>query len=250
MLMLQISSTSMTRPWTKHAPRRKIVLRKVPDCPWFDGVCATSKKLTRRLERHFKNSPSDEREHCWRTQAKLQRRLFQQKRCNYLRDNIECATVNCRALWKSLNTLLTPPPDTSLRISPDTLLDYFENKVKAIQESTKDPPVPDFSTLPPSVHSLCKFDEDTTAEVERLLNDSSTKQCELDSAPVWLLKSLCMVFAPILALLINVSIVQGVSPRKTQACHHSTSSKETRTGPDRSDQLSSYFKLVLHFETC
>src|SRR6218665_1658993 len=61
-------------------------------------------------------------------------------------------------------------------------------------------------TLPRPVHSLCKFDEVTTAEVERLLSDSSTKQCELDSAPVWLLKSLCMVFAPILALLIDVSI--------------------------------------------
>ena len=41
----------------------------------------------------------------------------------------------------------------------------------------------------------------------------------------------------------------GVSTLKTQAYHHSTSSKATRTGTDRSDQLSSHFKLVLHFET-
>ena len=63
------------------------------------------------------------------------------------------------------------------------------------------------------VHSLCKFDEVTTVEVERLLNDSSTKQCELDSASVWLLKSLCMVFAPILALLIKVSIQDAILPQ-------------------------------------
>ena len=98
--------------------------------------------------------------------------------------------------WKRSSTLEIsqhtphPPPDTSLRISPDTLLDYFVNKVQAIRESTKDAPVPDFSTLPPPVYSLRKFNEVTTAEVERLLSDSSTKQCELDSAPVWLLKSL------------------------------------------------------------
>ena len=176
------------------------------------------------------------------TQVKLQRRLFQQKRCNYPRDNIECATGNGRALWKSLNTLLTPPPDTSLRISPDTLLDYFENKVKTIRESTKDAPVPDFSTLPPSVHSLCKFNEITTAEVERLLGDSSTKECELDSAPVWLLVSVHGLCSDPRSPHQRIHS-SGVSTRKTQAC--STSSKETRSG-----QLSSYFKLVLHSETC
>jgi hypothetical protein len=83
-----------------------------------------------------------------------------------------------------------------------------------IRESTKDTSMPDFSTRPPLAHSLCKFDEVTTAEVEKLITDSSTKQCELDSAPVWLLKSLYTVFAPILALLINVSITQAYLPAK------------------------------------
>src|SRR6218665_3767729 len=36
----------------------------------------------------------------------------------------------------------------------------------------------------------------------------------------------------------------GVSTRKTQACHHSTSSKETRTRPDRSGQV------IVLFQTC
>src|SRR6218665_1632383 len=92
--------------------------------------------------------------------------------------------------WKRSSTLEisqhTPHP-TSKHLSTHIprYLDYFENKVKTIRESTKDAPVPDFSTLPPSVHLLCKFDEVTTAEVERLLSDSSIKQCELDSS-VWL----------------------------------------------------------------
>src|SRR6218665_510698 len=158
---------------------------------------------------------------------------------------------NARALWKSLNTFLNPPPDTFLRISPDTLLDYFENKAKAIRESTKDAPVPDFSTLLPPVHLLCKFDEVTTAEVERLLSDLSTTQCELDSAPVWLLtcKSLCMGFAPFLALLINVSIVQASLPAKHKRAIIRPRVKKPGLDPDRSGQLSSNFKLVLHFKT-
>src|SRR6218665_2687585 len=55
----------------KHAPQRKIVMRKVPNCSWFDGVCAASKKLTHQLERHFKNSPSELREHSGQTTTQV-----------------------------------------------------------------------------------------------------------------------------------------------------------------------------------
>src|SRR6218665_3903533 len=104
----------------------------------------------------------------------------------------------------------------------------------------KNAPIQDFSTLPPPLHSLCRFDEVTTAEVERLFkSDSSTKQSELDSAPIWLHKSLCMVFSPILALLINVSIAQAFLPAKHKHAIIRPRIKKPRTGPDRSGQLSS-----------
>src|SRR6218665_3936838 len=90
--------------------------------------------------------------------------------------------------------------------------------------------MPDFSTLPPPAHSLCKLEEITTAEVQRLISDSSTKQYSLDFAPVRLLKSLTIVPATILAILINVSIAQSSRPAK-QEYHHSTSCKETGICP-------------------
>ena len=65
-------------------------------------------------------------------------------------------------------------------------------------------------------HKTCTvmpaFDEVTPDEVEKLLGDSTTKQCELDTAPVWIMKTLRAVFAPILALLINISISQATLP--------------------------------------
>jgi len=48
--------------------------------------------------------------------------------------------------------------------------------------------------------------------VHKLIKDSSSKQCELDSIPTWLLKSLHSVFAPILASLINISLSQAHLP--------------------------------------
>ena len=63
------------------------------------------------------------------------------------------------------------------------------------------------------MHSLPAFDEVTPDEVEKLLGDSTTKQCELDTAPVWIMKTLKAVFTPIiLALLINISISQATLP--------------------------------------
>ena len=51
------------------------------------------------------------------------------------------------------------------------------------------------------------FQEVTSPEVDKLLTESSTKNCELDSSPVWLIKSLRHVFVPILVLLINCSLL-------------------------------------------
>src|SRR6218665_2330650 len=81
------------------------------------------------------------------------------------------------------------------------------------QINRKRPP-PTFSDLPPPPNSFVAFDEIATGDVEKLLDDSSTKQCELDTAPVWLLKTLLSVFAPILTLLINVSLSKSTFPDK------------------------------------
>src|SRR6218665_3904016 len=81
------------------------------------------------------------------------------------------------------------------------------------QINRKRPP-PTFSDLPPPPNSFVAFDEIATGDVEKLLDDSSTKQCELDTAPVWLLKTLSSVFAPILTLLINVSLSKSTLPDK------------------------------------
>jgi hypothetical protein len=139
--------------------------------------------------------------------------LFQQKRCSYYRRSIDEAAGDGKTLWKNLQSLLSPPNNSSSScITSDEHLDFFAGKIAEIRESTKDAPAPNFSDLPPPSHTFVAFDEIAPLYVEKMLTDSSTKQCELDSAPVWLLKTLSSVFAPILALLINVSLSQSTLP--------------------------------------
>ena len=190
----------------RHAPLRIVTMRKKTDCPWFDTDCNTSKKVTRKLERGFKRTKRLEDEISWQEQIKKQRRLFQQKRSGYLKQRIEEAEGDGHTLWRSLNSLLTPPADTSASsLTPDTLLGHFSSKIDDIRHATKDAPPPVFQPCPVPEPGLVAFDEVTAGDIELLLKDSTTKQCELDTAPVWLIKKLSNVFAPIIAFLVNTS---------------------------------------------
>jgi Reverse transcriptase (RNA-dependent DNA polymerase) len=147
----------------------------------------------------------------WLSQAKKQRRLFQYKRSTHLRRKIEDAQGDGKLLWKSLNSILSPPTEEEPAISPIALSEFFNKKTELIRESTKDSNLPVFD-IGQNSYSLPAFDEVTPDEVEKLLGDSTTKQCELDIVPVWIIKTLRTVFAPILALLINISILQTTLP--------------------------------------
>jgi len=86
---------------------------------------------------------------------------------------------------KSLHSLLDPTIDTNSAITPDDLLD------------------PTGFTTSLTV---------SPAEVDKLIKDSFSEQCELDSMPTWLPKSLHSIFAPNLALLLNIFLSQAHLP--------------------------------------
>ena len=156
--------------------------------------------MTRRHERSFLLDKSDDqRSELWRATIKAQRRLFQQKRSSYLRWGIDDVQGDGRTLWKSLHSLLTPSAETSSPLTPDELLDYFENKIGKMYVCR--PRMPDGC---PQCPSLAALGEITPENFEKLLADSAMKQCKLDSMPVRLIKTLRHVFAPMLTMLINI----------------------------------------------
>ena len=82
-----------------------------------------------------------------------------------------------------------------------------------------------------TLFSLPAFDEVTPDEVEKLLGDSTTKQCELDTAPVWIMKTLRAVFAPILALHAYKHLdLAGNSSIFSQTRHYPPSAEKTGSG--------------------
>ena len=179
----------------------------------YVGTSLASERSTRRLERSFLLDKSDnQRKELWHTAIKAQRRLFQHKRSSYLRRRIVDVQGDGRTLWKSLHSLLTPPAEAQSPLTPDELLGYFDKKIVDVRASTEDASPPDIPENYSQFPSLTTFDEVTAENVEKLLTDSAVKQCELDSMPVRLLKTFRYAFAPILAMLINISLVSGILP--------------------------------------
>src|SRR5688572_3658153 len=173
-----------------HDPIRKIIIRKKIDCPWFEPFDASSKRKTRHLERKLKRSPEDTHVlNLLKSQARKQRKLFQHQRSSFLQ-HIEEAENDEKAHWKSLNSILSPQSLLECPLSPDELLDHFANKKESIRQSTKDAPSLNLNSSKFSFPGLIAFDEVTLPEVDKLLSNSSSKRCELDSSPVWLIKSL------------------------------------------------------------
>jgi len=229
--LFSLYDSTMEDHLDKHAPRRIITIRKKVECPWFDRECAVSKRLTRRLEcQSLKDPANAERRNLWRTQIKTQRR-FVSKQALQLSSSKH---RRCLRRWSNsveivIYSLLSPPVETSSSIIPDALLDYFGNKTDAIRDSTKDVPPPTFPDPLVRPPGLMAFEEVTNMDVEKLLKDSTTKQCELDSmlhaGPSAQSSSPCL--RPHSRPTHQHITIPYKSTRTPQTCNHPSSNKET-----------------------
>ena len=84
---------------------------------------------------------------------------------------------------------------------------YFAGKVEAIWVVTASaqPPTLNHRDIPP----YPAFIRSTVEGVSRIMRDTPSRQCELDSIPTWLVKELCDVLTLIVIAMTNASFAQG-----------------------------------------
>ena len=140
-------------------------------------------------------------------------------------------------------------------IPPDVLSDFFEKKLNRYGSPHKYS-IPRIPSSPHKTNVYPLSDPINADEVE-LLGDSSRKQCEytldMQYTIVWLLKKLRTVFAPILALLINISISQAILITSIPETSHHPTPRLEKPGLNWSRlwpcQLLSNLKPLHHLET-
>jgi len=65
------------------APYRVVRQSTRPSQHWFDAECRATKRTTRALERANRRCSSEDNLTAWKSRLDAQRRLFQQKGCDY-----------------------------------------------------------------------------------------------------------------------------------------------------------------------
>jgi len=152
--------------------------------------------------------------------------------------------VNSKNLWKTVNGLLHRSPAPSLPSLPAEALSeqfalYFSDKISNLRSSiTSD----SNSTphLPRPTQSSVEFSAFTPAtieEINKVVQESPDKQCNLDPIPTSLLKKCIHVLAPIITLIVNLSLSTAMFP---QAFKHAIVTPLLKKPALDKDSLSNY----------
>ena len=194
----------------KHAPARTRVIKDRPLAPWFDLECVLEKRGVRRLESTLRRTESPICYREWRAGMQRYRELLFKKQQLFWSSRVSAAAGDSRQLWKSLRPLFTPPSSPQPEFLADTFAEYFRDKVELIRGSSEGAPIP--YVMVPMTERLTSFKPVTSDDVSQMLKRCPTKQCSLDPLPTWLIKEAAESMSPILAKMINASLLSSEFP--------------------------------------
>ena len=146
----------------------------------------------------------------WRTRMAGYRKLLYTKQQSFWSTRISAAAGNSRQLWKSLKPLFTPPTSNEHVFPADTFAQYFKDKVDLVRSGSAGSPIP--PVMVPATEHLSTFKHVTAEDVSQLLRRCPAKQSSLDPLPTWLIKEAADTMSPILAKMINASLLSSTFP--------------------------------------
>ena len=118
-----------------------------------------------------------------------------------------------------MNSFLNPVMSTSTPHSAREFNNFLTGKFDAIRAATAAASAPNI--VHRDVPHIDGYGVVSLEEVTYILRCISGKQCDLDPIPTILIKSMCDVFSPIIASMVNVSFEQGIFLHHT-ACNRSS----------------------------
>ena len=128
--------------------------------------------------------------------------------------------VNSKNLWKTVNGLLHRVPTPSLPSQPAESLPkqfacHFSDKINNLRSSIANDPnsTPHFPQPLHSSDEFSTFTLATTEEITKVVLESPDKQCDLDPIPTSLLKKCIHLLAPIITLIVNLSLSTAMFPQ-------------------------------------
>jgi exonuclease III len=211
----------LTELLDRQVPLKSVTVRDRSSSTWFDNECRTAKRALRRTERNMRNarkaSTSNvgiQLENKYKDQCQAYHNLINSKCSQYWLNEVHMHQDHPGKLWHTLNDVMGRARKNSVNVNNVTASDlheFFDKKIEAVRESTKNAPKPHFTSCPSS-SQLSKFNMITCEQILKSVAALPNKQCSLDPLPTWLLKQCIEYLAPFLSYLFNLSLQTGTVP--------------------------------------
>ena len=220
----------------KHAPIKTVQFREGKN-PWWSSKCQDARNTRRAAERKYKKDRDQEAtsvkdSHSRYKEAQVDAAItIDHERNHYYKEKLSLVTGDVKATYKVVNGLLDkeyglnklPNGQSDTEIA-NNLKDFFHNKIHKIysdiEESTKKIAVdkPHHDYLPTSNVRKSKFFKIMTPDdVASVINKMTSKSCEYDPIPTWLIKNCLEELLPFVTLIINLSLQSGVFPHSMKS---------------------------------
>ena len=142
-------------------------------------------------ELFYSNSQLLSDRRAWVEHERMRHCIYCQKETAFWNKQLVENAKQPRKLWRTIQSVLgsgSPVLQNNHVLTADDLLQFFNDKVEGVRQSTGNVPVQ--SSLPPAVVELTKFELASQDDVMKVIDDSQSKSCALDPVPTDILKSL------------------------------------------------------------
>uniref|UniRef100_A0A8C6SKQ3 Reverse transcriptase domain-containing protein n=1 Tax=Neogobius melanostomus TaxID=47308 RepID=A0A8C6SKQ3_9GOBI len=205
------------------APLKQKVVRPRCVTPWYNAETRALKQKTRKLERVWRKSSTEQSLRSWRNSLLAYKQAMRKAKTNYYSSLIEVNKNNPRFLFNTVarltnshSAVVPSIPDT---LSCDDFLKFFNDKITTIRNKINNKLPLSYSNLNPAVESLSPFevlDRFITvdeAEVLSIIMSSKPSTCLLDPIPIKLLKEITPEISDTILKIINSSLENGYVPK-------------------------------------
>ncbi|MCK5882742.1 MAG: hypothetical protein KAG61_03570, partial [Bacteriovoracaceae bacterium] len=222
--IINIYNNSLKRVIDSHAPEIKKALILRPFAPWYTEELRNAKQKRRKLERRYRRTKLEVHKQIFRHQCCVVNKMVLRAKKDYFSKKVLECGHDQKALFGITNKLLNK---TKKEILPDSgsaeelaerFLAFFTNKIKAIQDELVHSPSPptskmncDFTTndVP---FPLQSFSPITDEDILKIIKQSTSKTCQLDPCPTWLIKDCIDTILPLITRIVNVSMSTATVP--------------------------------------
>ena len=200
----------------RRVPRKRVRTGKKFK-PWRDEELRGLLRERRSAERYWRKHGTEDAKQRFNDLKKLYGKMDKEKRSAFVQEDLEAAKGDPKKLQRKLQKLLGKvetilPETTNNKKLADDFSDFFSSKVTRIrtQVSEEQQQAGDFVEPGKTCHTTWnEFREISEEELVSLVKSMSSKHCDLDPLPTWLVKECISDLAPVLTSMVNQSLCQS-----------------------------------------